>query len=306
MAGSTATAGAAPLWRSMLFIPVLNERFVARAGERGADAIQLDLEDSIPPDRKAEARAAVAETAARVAGAGRDVLVRVNRPWSLLVRDLEASVCRAVAAINLPKVDSAEHLLAAVEVIEEAERRQGLPPGHTKILAMIETAKGLENAGEIARAHPRLVAMTAGAEDLAVSFGGRPTEDLLYYSNLRVLSAARAAGVMPIGYFASVADYADLGRFRQVAERSAALGFEGGFCIHPSQVGPLNEAFSPAPAEVEKAAAMVAAYEAAKREGCGAIVHEGRMLDQPIVDQAMRLLQRQSAVATRTGGSGAL
>lgn len=293
------TTNGALLWRSMLFIPVLSDRFLAGAGQRGADAIQLDLEDSIPAARKDEARQAVAAAAARIASRAHDILVRVNRPWSLLVRDLEASVCAEVAAINLPKVDSAEHVLAAVEVIEETERRKGLPAGHTRILAMIETAKGLENAREIAAAHPRVVAITAGAEDLAVSFGGRPNEDLLYYANLRVLSAARAAGIMPIGYFASVADYADSEAFRAVARRAAQLGFEGGFCIHPAQVAPLNEAFSPSPDEVERASGMVEVYEAAKREGKGAIEFKGRMLDQPIVDQAARLLSRQRAVEAK-------
>lgn len=287
------------LWRSMLFVPVLNERFVASAPGRGADAIQLDLEDSIPPDQKATAREAVAATAERLNKGAYDVLVRVNRPWGLLVRDLEASVCKDVAAINLPKVDSPEHVLAAVEVIEEAERQKGLPIGHTKILVMIETARGLERAVEIAAAHPRVVAMTAGAEDLAVSFGGRPNDDLLYHANLRVLSAARAAGIVPIGYLASVADYADLEVFRQVVDRSAALGFEGGFCVHPVQVGPLNEAFSPSSHAVADAEAMVEAYEAARREGKGAIAFKGRMLDQPIVDQALAVLRRQRAVEAK-------
>src|SRR4051812_28746221 len=132
-----------PVWRSMLFVPVTNERFLANAPKRGADVIQLDLEDSIPPDQKTEARGLVRQAAVTLAAASVQVIVRINRPWRQAVADIEACVCPEVLALTLPKVPDASHIRAVSELLSELEFERGLPQGHTGIVAMIETADGL-------------------------------------------------------------------------------------------------------------------------------------------------------------------
>jgi len=287
-----------PVWRSMLFVPALNDRFIEGAPRRGADCIQIDLEDSIPPDLKDKARDRVAAVAGALSVQGLDVVVRINRPWRIAIRDLEASVGPHVTAINLPKVPNAAHVRAVGEILAELEQAAGLPVGHTGIVAMIETAEGLLDIAAIAAA-PRVVAITVGAEDLSVSMGMEPVEDALYVPNVQAVAAARAAGVLPIGYVGSVANFSDLDAYRRTVERARALGFAGGFCIHPDQVPILNAAFSPRPDEVAAAHELIAAYEAAQAQGRGAIAFKGAMVDQPVIDRARLLLQRHAAVEER-------
>jgi citrate lyase subunit beta / citryl-CoA lyase len=288
-----------PLWRSMLFVPVLNQRFIDGAPQRGADAIQLDLEDSIPADFKDQARQAVAAAAGALCVQGVDVVVRINRPWRLAIRDLEASVSANVTAINLPKVPNAAHVRAVAEILDELEAEAGLTPGHTRLVLMVETAEGLLNLNDIATASPRTVALTIGAEDLALSMGMEPEPDALYLPNVQVVAAARAAGILPIGYVGTVAHFADQKAFADTARRARRLGFAGGFCIHPDQVPILNAAFSPSDAEAEAARDLIAVYDAAAREGRGAITYDGQMIDQPVADRARALLERHRAAGER-------
>ena len=293
------TRRALPLWRSMLFVPVLNEKFLAGAPSRGADCIQLDLEDSIPLARKAEARAAVRAAAETLAGQGIEVVVRINRPWRMAIADIEASVGPAVVALNLPKVPDVGHVRAVAEILDELEAERGLAPGHTRLVVMIETPGGLIDMAAIATASDRVVAMTVGAEDLALAMGMEPAEDALYVPNVQTVAAARAAGILPIGYVGTVAEYEDEARFRETAERARRLGFAGGFCVHPKQVPILNAAFSPSAAEVAEAKALIAAYDAALAAGNGAVNHNGRMIDQPVAERARALLTRAAAIAAR-------
>ena len=288
-----------PIWRSMLFVPVTVERFVARAHQRGADAIILDLEDSIPPDQKERARGMVADAAPRVGSGGADVVVRVNRPWRLLVRDLEAVIGPGIAGLMLPKIEDASHLRLIAETVGEIEAERGMAAGHTRLIAMLETPGSIFRAEEIAAADPRLAAITVGSEDLALSIGMLPEAEALLFPKQQAIFAARAAGILPLGFLGTVADFADLDAFRAVIERSRKLGFAGASVIHPAQVPILNEAFSPDPAEVERARRMVSAYEAAMAEGRGAVTFEGRMIDVPVVRRAEALLARDQAIAAR-------
>ena len=292
-----------PIWRSMLFVPVIIERFVAKAARRGADAIILDLEDSIPPSEKARARALIAD-AAKLAGAnGADVLVRVNRPWRLLVRDLEAVIGPGISALMLPKIETASHLRLIAETVEELEAERGMTPGHTRLIAMLETPGSIFRAEEIAAAHPRLVALTVGSEDLALAVGMVPEAEGLLFPKQQAIFAARAAGILPLGFLGTVADFADLAAFRDTIRRSRRLGFTGASVIHPGQIAILNEEFRPAMAEVERARRMIAAYDQAMTEGLGAITFEGRMIDIPVVRRAQGLLARHDAIEAKTAAS---
>lgn len=292
-----------PIWRSMMFVPVNVDKFVEGAHTRGADVIILDLEDSILPKDKERARTLVAAAAPKVARSGADVVVRINRPWRLCLRDLEAVVSRPICALMLPKTESADHVRMVAEVLDELEEERGLPRGHTRVVAMIETAAAFFRAHEIAAAHPRVVALTLGAEDFALSVGMVPEAEGLFYPKQQIVLAARAAGVLPLGFIGTVADYKDLEAFRATARRSRRLGFTGASVIHPSQIAILNDEFRPSPEEVQKARRVVEAFEAAAGGNQGAIEVDGRMVDLPVVERARRTLERHEAIEKRARGS---
>jgi citrate lyase subunit beta/citryl-CoA lyase len=277
-------------WRSLLYVPTTSERFVEKAHTRGADAILLDLEDAVAPSEKERARELVPEAAATVSQGGADVLVRINRPWRLAVRDVEASVGPGVCGLVLPKVDSAEHVRALAEVVAEVEAERGLPAGHTVFFVRVETARGVLRAAEIAAADPRVVAMGLGASDYTVETGMAPGGDGTVIAAFQLVNAAVAAGVLPLGLVSTIVAFSDLDAFRVEAERSRAIGLRGAPCVHPSQVPILNDVFTPTEAELERARRVVDEYEAALAAGVGAITVDGAFVDQPYYDQAKRLL----------------
>jgi citrate lyase subunit beta/citryl-CoA lyase len=283
-------------WRSMLFVPASSDRFLESALKRPTDAIQLDLEDSVAHDLKDSARARIGELADRAASAGYDVIVRINRPWRMMVRDIEACVRQSVQALTLPKVPDGSFIRAVAEILDECELEAGLPRGHTRLIAMVEDAEGLHNMDGIAQAHPRVCAMIVGAEDLAVSMRMAVDPDGLYVPNVMAVAACRRAGIAPIGFVGSVADFADKDKFRETVQRAARLGFEGAFCIHPSQVEATNEAFSPPEASVTRARALLETFDAECKAGRAACTFEGRMVDAPVAMQARLILERHTAL----------
>ena len=288
-----------PVWRSMLFVPVTAERFVNGAARRGADAIILDLEDAVAASDKDRARTLVPEAAKIVSSGGADVVVRINRPLRMTVRDLEAVIGPGVQAIALPKAESAQHVQLVAEIIDELEAERGMPIGTTKMLAMVETCSAFFRFPEIANAHPRLVALNLGAEDFATAAGMLPEAEGLFMPKQTCVFAARSAGIMPMGFVGTVADFSDLDGFRQTVRRSRRLGFVGASVIHPSQVPILNEEFRPSREEVDHASRVVAAYDKALAEGVGAVTVDGKMIDVPVVDRAKNLLQREAGIAAR-------
>lgn len=288
-----------PLWRSILFVPAVSDRFIESALRQPADVLQIDLEDSVGPDQKTEARARAGAIADRFAAAGRNVTVRVNRPWRLLVRDLEAVVRPSVLAVALPKVPDAAFIQSVSEVLDELEHEQGMARGHTRIIAMVEDAQGLSAMNEIAAAHPRVVGLIVGAEDLAVSLQMSVADDGLYVPNVMAVTAARRAGILPIGFIGSVADFKDTEAFRARIQRARKLGFESAFCVHPSQVAILNEAFAPSAQELAHAQAVLDAYAAQLRAGKAAFSLQGRMVDLPVVDQARQVMRRHAALQAK-------
>jgi citrate lyase subunit beta / citryl-CoA lyase len=288
-----------PAWRSMLFVPLTVEKFVSTAADRGADAIILDLEDAIAPSQKELARALIAGAIPRVARNGADVLVRVNRPWRLLVPDLEAAVIPGVAGLLLTKVDSPEHVQAVADVIDELEAERGLPRGKIRFVVLVETVTGFFRIEAIARSHPRVVGLSLGTEDFTASVGMLPDPDALLYPKQHTVFAARAAGILPLGFVGSIADFRDQSAFRAIVRRSKRLGFVGASAIHPLQVQVLNEEFDPTPEEVERAERMIATYEKAHSEGVGAVQFEGAMIDVPVVERARIVLRRAAAIRAR-------
>jgi citrate lyase subunit beta / citryl-CoA lyase len=290
---------ALPVWRSMLFVPVTVEKYVARAAERGADALILDLEDSVPLAEKPRGRDVLQDAAGAVAKNGADVVVRINRPLRMAIPDIEAAVSPTVQALMLTKIESAEHVQMIAEVVDELEVERGMLPGATKLVALVETASAFLRMTEIARAHPRLVALSIGAEDFALSVGMLPEAEGLFFPKQQMIIAARAAGILPLGFIGTVADFRDLDAFRATIRRSRRLGFAGASCIHPSQVAILNEEYRPSPDEVAQAERAVAAYDAATAAGVGAIELDGKMIDVPVIERAKHVLVRHRAVLAR-------
>ena len=282
--------GFRPRWRSLLYVPVVSERFVAKAHERGADAIILELEDGVAASEKARARGMVAEAAPRVGQSGADVLVRVNRPWRLAVPDLEAVIGPNVRGLVLPKVDSAEHLLALAEIASSVESERGLEDGHTVFFPRIEGPKGLLNVAEICAGHPRVVAVGLGSSDFTIATAMDAGGEGNAIASFLVVNAAVAAGILPLGLTGAIVGFSDLDGFRNSAQASRAMGLRGAPCVHPSQVPILNEVFSPTADELDRARRVVEEYERALAAGDGAITVDGEFVDAPFYEQAKRLL----------------
>ena len=281
-----------PLWRSMLFIPAHRDDFVGKASQRGADAYVLDLEDSVPEAQKNEARKAIVNAADSVAQDGAAALVRINQGLREAKADLEACVHSRVQAIVVPKVASGPQLQELSEYIEKLEAERNIVAGHIRLIAQIECVHGLANLDEIAGSSSRLLGMSLGSEDFSASAGMEPTPEGLLAPNQAIVFACRRAGILPFGFPASIADYSDINRFRDTIHFARQLGFVGALCIHPSQVAVLNEEFAPSDAEVERARALIDAYEQGLREGKGAVEFQGSMVDAPVVTRAKELLRR--------------
>lgn len=279
-----------PIWRSMLFLPAHLEKFVSKAHTRGADAYILDLEDSVPLQEKVRARAMVLQGAESVSVSGAAALVRVNPVWELMVQDLDASIDHKVQAIVLPKVTQAATVQRAAQHVERLEVERGMAVGHTRLIAQIEDVEALPNLDAIATSSLRLLGMILGSEDFSASAGMQPIPEALLLPNQMVLFACRRAGIHPLGFAASIADYADTARFERHVSLAKQMGFVGAFCIHPSQVPVLNIGFSPSDEEILQAREMVAAYDVAMQQGLGAVEYRGKMIDVPVVMRAKNLL----------------
>jgi citrate lyase subunit beta / citryl-CoA lyase len=288
-----------PVWRSLLYVPANVPRFIDGAYRRGADAIILDLEDSVPLAERPAARRDLAATAENVARGGADVVVRINRPFRETMRDLEAAISPRVAALAVTKVDSADHVRLIAEVVGELEAERGMAVGATQFIAMIETAEAWFRMPEIAKASPRIAALTLGGEDFALSVGMLPNAEGLFMPKQQLAIAARAAGVLPLGFIGTVADYRDLDAFRETVRRSRKLGFRGASVIHPAQVPILNAEFGPSADEVASARRIVAAYEEAVAAGRGSISVDGKMVDVPVVLRAQETLSVHAAIEGR-------
>ena len=285
-----------PNWRSLLFVPVTAERFVAKAHTRGADAIILDLEDSILPAHKDAARSALAAAVPRVAQSGADVVVRINRPLTLAIPDIAAAVMPGVAALMLPKVMGPEHVRLLSEVVAEHEAARGMEIGHTRFLALIESPTALPHLFAIA-AEPRMAGMSVGGEDMATELGALPSADSMYVFAMQGLAAARAAGILPMGSMGQLAKIDDLDSYRAGLQRGRALGFTTAACIHPLHVPIINEEYGASAADLDRARRLIAAFEAAD---AGAVAFEGSMVDLPVVERARRLVAR-AATWQKTG-----
>jgi citrate lyase subunit beta/citryl-CoA lyase len=287
--------------RSSLIMPVNQPRFVEKAYLRGADAIVLDLEDSVPPAEKGRARPMVKDAIPIAARGGADVFVRINKPVEMMVEDLDAAIHPGLTGLALPKVESAAEIHMLDELTTYWETRRGLPRGTVQFSVSVETAKGVMRAEEIASASPRIASIGAGPEDLALDLGIEATVEgtELLYIKLRMIVVANAAGVIPMGLMGTLADYADLEGLARSAKEANRVGFRGAGLIHPLQVPICNEAYAPPPPQVEWSRRVIAAFEEGVARGTASVALDGRMIDIPIVEKAHRILARATAIAAK-------
>ena len=288
-----------PVWRSLMYVPVNVEKYVDKAHTRGADCIQLDLEDSVPHSEKDAARTLVAKAAKRVRRGGADVVVRINRPIEMTVRDLEHAICPMVDGIAVTKADSASHLRILDDLVSRLEEQQGMTVGSTRFIAMVETGDAFFRIHEIANAVNRVAAICIGGEDFALDLGMQAMGEALFYPKQHMVIAAASAGIMPLGFIDSVAGFGDWTAFRQMVRRSRDFGFLGAGCIHPGQVSIVNEEYKPSADEVVYARKLIALDRENTAAGRGSWQIDGKMIDIPIIVRAQRLISRYEKIIAR-------
>jgi len=278
--------------RSLLFVPGAERKKIDKARESGADTVIFDLEDSVAPDAKQSARETVAEALRTGAQASAEPAVRVNAPGTEhFENDLEAAIGAGARAVLVPKTETPDGIAAVSERIAALESRFRLEARSVKILALVETAKGITLAHTLAT--PRLAALCFGHADFALDMG-LPEADAstgaVYHARCTLVIAAKAIGVAPIDcVFLSVKDEQ---AFRRDAEMGLGLGYDGKLCIHPAQVGQVNQVYTPTATQIDYAKRVVEGWRQAQAAGCGVFALEGKMIDVPLVRAQERVLER--------------
>lgn len=269
--------------RSWLYVPGNKSDLVKKASNGSADAIVIDFEDAVLTADKPVARSQLIHHVELLKAQHKLIAVRVNGPKELLDQDLEVLRTCVPDYLILPKVESPSQIQYVVDQMKGFD---------TRIIGLIESPIGVLNAPLIAQSHKNLVALSIGSEDLSFEMQMQPCWDSLYVPSMQVNIACKAAGILCIGYIGSIAEFRELDRFKLSVERSAPLGFLGGFAIHPAQVVILNEVFTPSGTEIELARRIVKEFSAAQNESKGAIAVDGKMVDLPVARRAQQLLER--------------
>ncbi len=288
------------LLRTLIFVPGIRENMIEKAHTLTADVIVLDLEDSVPPAEKAQAREIVRRAIPGLKTAGQTVHVRVNPISSGLTRDdLAAVVCPELSGITLPKTESAQDIRDVDVLIREQEMEHEVKPGALALIPTIESALGVLNCEEICRASSRLAAVTLGADDYTADLGTHRTREgrELDYARQVMVVCARAADIVALD--TPFADFRDEEGLIREAEWVRSLGFKGKYLIHPGQVEPVNRIFRPTEEEVAYARKVSAAFDEALAQGLGAVQLEGRMVDAPVAKRARRLLELAETIEAK-------
>ncbi len=288
--------------RSLHFVPGGNEKMIAKALTLPADGLILDLEDAVPPDRKAATRPIVREWLQKLDFGGRERWIRMNPIFTdLAVADLEETIAGRPEGYVVPKPRHARDIREIVQHLERLEHRHGLPFGSTKLVVIAtETPEGLLNIAEVAAASPRIVAVSWGVEDLSAAMGlprvrdaqGRYL-DIPRYARVMCAIAASAAGVESLDTVYT--DIADLDGLRRECEDGVAMGFSGKISIHPAQIEVINAAFAPSQEELAEARELVAQFEEHARRGLFAFRFKGQMVDAPHLARARKVIARAGA-----------
>jgi len=268
---------------------------ITKALTLGVDCICMDMEDGVALNRKAEARATIARALQELDFGTSERLARINAVGSGLEKDdIQAMLPYRPDGIVIPKVESLEQIRWGSEIIESAELTNGWPINSVRMLVGVETAKGILNLKEIA-SHPRLDGIIFGGEDFAASIGAKRSESAieLLYARQAVVTACAAYGLQAIDIV--TIDFKDSEKVRREAEFGARLGYSGKQIIHPNQVAPVQEAFTPDDESIAHARRLVDAFESHQKEGKGAFALDGQMIDMPLLKNAQKVLERAKA-----------
>lgn len=294
------------LLRSLMFTPGQRENMIEKAlslGKLGPDAVMFDLEDSVPLDQKDAARRNVAAVVLRDKGPADPVrIIRVNsKKTGRQGEDISAVVHASVFAVLLPKIEEPAEVCDAAHLVEKLERHRGIAMGTVRLIAAIESARGVRFAHEIAESTHRLCGLMFGAEDYSRDLGlpvrrTGPGWDLVY-ARSTLVNAAAMAGLFTMDQVHM--NFQDLEAEKRDAIASRQLGFSGKAAIHPSQVQVINEVFSPTLDEVNHARFVIDAFDRARAAGIGCVMLGGQVVEQPILERAERVVQMYDAIASR-------
>ena len=273
---------------SRLYLPGNTPGLMINAGLHSADGIILDLEDSVAPEKKDEARILVRNALRQINFCGAERMVRINQGERGL-EDLHFVIPHNVNLVLLPKCESADYIKQVEEVIAAIKMKLNLK-NKVFLMPIIESALGIENSFEIARGSENVVAIAIGLEDYTANLGVPRTMDgkESFYARTRLVVAAKAAGIQPIDSVFS--DVADMEALKQNVLVSKSLGFEGMGCIHPRQISVIKLGFAPDKTDIEKAKKIVLAFETAKLKGLGVVALGSKMIDPPVVARAQKII----------------
>jgi citrate lyase subunit beta/citryl-CoA lyase len=283
--------------RTLLFVPAHRESMVLKAHQVPADVICLDLEDAVPPAEKHRARESIRQSIESLKAAGKSVHVRINHLETGLTRDdLVAAVGPGLDGLLFPKARGAAQIRELDVLIREQELHNGVRPGTVLLIPMIESARAILRCEEIGLASTRIAALALGGEDYAADLGVARTAAAgeLEYARRVIIHCAAAYKLQPLdGIYATLHDEPGL---LADARYARSIGMRGKYVIHPEQVEPVNQVFSPAPQELEAARKIVAAYDEAVDRGIGVIDVDGQMVDAPVANRARDLLAYATAI----------
>lgn len=281
--------------RALLYMPGDDWKKITKALTLGVDCICMDMEDGVALNRKSEARTTIAKALRELDFGTTEKLARINAIGSgLEEEDIRETLAYHPDGIVIPKVESLEQIQWGSELIEAAELDNGWPLNSVRMLVGVETAKGVLNLKAIA-SHPRLDAIIFGGEDFAASIGAKRSESgiELLYGRQAVVTACAAYGLQAIDMV--TIDFKDVDKVRREAEFGAGLGFSGKQIIHPNQVAPVQEAFTPADESIAYARRLVEAFDLHQKQGKGAFALDGQMIDMPLLKNAQKVLERARA-----------
>lgn len=277
------------LRRSRLYLPGNSPKFFMNAGLHNADGIILDLEDSVSPNKKNEAKVLVRNALIKTDFYNSEKMVRINQLTAGL-DDLKFVVPYNVNVILIPKCETAEQVLEVENEIEKILNERNLN-NTIWLMPIIESALGVVNSYKIASASDKVVALTIGLEDYTADIGTERTGEGIesFFARCQIMNSAKAAGVQAIGsVFSDVSDSDGLIKY---VKNEKALGFTGIGCIHPRQIAPIHEAFAPTKDEIGKAKRIVDAFKDAKKKGLGVVSIGSKMIDPPVVKRAEQTLK---------------
>jgi citrate lyase beta subunit len=282
--------------RALLYMPGDDMHKIQKATTLGVDCICMDIEDGVALNRKTDARATIVQALQTLDFGRSERIVRVNPVGSGLIEDdLQAVLPAHPDGLLLPKVANAEQILWVSRKLDEVEAANGWPSGSILLLALIETAKGVVNLREIAGSSPRLQGLIFGAEDLAGDIGAVRTREgwEIFYARSAVVTHAAAFGLQALDMV--FMDLRDIDALREECQQAARMAYTGKQAIHPNQIGPIQEAFTPSEAAIAHAQRVVDAAAQNQEQGTGAFTLDGKMVDAPVVRAAEWVMERARA-----------